>query len=284
MKKSDIETVDASQQPEVSRGSADLRDSIELLAMHELTPEQRAKLLRELADRPELWRILALEFVNNQVLQEELSGVGEIERYVAGDVGEIETDFAGNRPNRSVGIQRMPSGLLLLAASLMFCFLAGTWWAKQPEAGERLAELNPTSRQDTSGTSEEVEITILEEDIQQALQAGTNDPQPASAQKSGFRSDNIGPRSVQHASLGSVAWVDRLGRRELPVFTESEIARSWSRENPVRVNQALQRKMAQGGWRVTADWRFMAGKLSSGQEFVIPVAQPEYEYVGFKVY
>lgn len=250
-----------------SQNDGELQDAIELLAMHELTPSERSRLLHKIAANPQLWKILALEFVQNQVLQEAIQ-----EQQDDSQLDSISSDTLSAPVFEDRLSSRLPLKFLNLAACFLLCFGAGLWWGtKKSETTLQVATAE--SSVPTKGQTERNEA---------AENAPPESPGESALDSTG-KPNELATEGANE-NLGRVAWVDRHGMRVMPVFTQSESAKAWTELNPPRLDGGLKRMFARSGWNVKADWGFMAGKLASGQDFVIPVAQPEYEYVGLRVH
>ena len=226
----------------------DLIDQIELLVENELSAAERSLLLLRLDTQPEQWRNLALAFVEHQVLRTSIQEV-----CCSSDPTEPAANSSAELPSRP---QTSSSKInwLAIAASFLLVFAAGMGvgnWDRVPAIA--LQQVDPAQSDSTEPSS-----GSLAEDR----------PAPAAGQ------------NVSASVVGYVEWNGSFGKQLSPVFSGTEIDKEWLERNPPQVNEKLERSFARAGWRISPERRFVSLKLAEGKQFMIPMDDVSYRYVG----
>lgn len=217
--------------------SADrLQHQIDLLIDGELSLAEQRALLSEIESQPQLWRRVALGFLENQAWRQELPHA----------LHEAPVPSAAVTPAETTPARAWSGGLwnLALAASLCLAFGVG-WLANQP----------PPSN-----------IGPAESGLNGPELAGANSP-PAASYDSPYT-------TYKPTGVARVAF-DRNGQTEhlnVPVYQGDEAtARAWLAQLPPALDPRLKAALEARGQRVQHQTGFAPITLDNGLQGVIPV-------------
>ena len=203
-----------------------------------LNEDERRALLAGLEERPELWREVALAFVEEQIWQHEIACVQHCD-----DARPDQTPCVV--PTKTS--RRSWVTMLALSVSL-FVMLA---------VGFQLGEWRSSTQR--------VAAPIVDEPGGDEDEAGTIDSADPEIQDSPWRgTDNLASdyRLVLPHEEGQIV--------EMPVYEESQFdAASWEYGDPVIVEE-LNKRLSRRGYR--ADWQteYLTGRLDDGRQLVVP--------------
>ena len=114
--------------------------------------------------------------------------------------------------------------------------------------------------------------------------ATSNTPAARVAVGSQINGSQIGGNVIAGEPVGYVEWVGRFGPVQSPVFPREAIDKKWLQMNPPKISPRLQASMAEAGWRVAPARKLVSLRLSDGAEFMIPMDDLTYSYVGKEVF
>jgi hypothetical protein len=204
-----------------------------------LSEGERREFLVGVDQRPELWREVALAFVEEQIWRHEIAAALR-----CGDADECKS-----RPVRRAAASKrtwsMVSALAIgLLAMLAVGFQLGRWQSRSHQVAAPMVE------HAGSGESENDAHAVT--------------PDPKSPESPLQDPDDQSPeyRIMLPQVEGQIV--------DLPIYDESQIdTASWEGERPVIV-EVLNERLSRRGYR--ADWqtRFLTGRLDDGRQVVVP--------------
>jgi hypothetical protein len=205
-----------------------------------LDDEQRRAFLVAVDRTPELWREVALAFVEEQVLHAELANLGYAAPQCAGAVADLPA------PARSV---RPRWGLLAVALGWLLMLGLGFQWGQrfairqEPSAPERIVQQR---------TADDGQPQVDQHSVDNApsQRAGLDEPRPT------YR------LMLAHQDGKPV---------ELPVFEQAELDDMLPWE-PVdrRLIRQLNETLIQRGYRADMETEYLSGRLEDGRQIVVP--------------